>query len=65
LAPLRWLFLLISLFSAARCLWGFTPGRAAAAAAFGGLWYLLSRWKMHALDRANLGLAWRGKTESR
>lgn len=54
---LRWLFLIAALANAGACaLFGLTPARAAAAAASGLLWALLSRRKARSLDREVLGV---------
>ena len=54
---LRWVFLLAALAGAVLCAFaGTTLPRAGATAACGLLWYLLSRRKMHSLDRETLGV---------
>lgn len=54
---LRWLFLAAALAGAGACaLFGVTPARAAASAACGLIWVLLSRRKARSLDRQFLGL---------
>ena len=55
--PLRWVFLLAAVAAAARCV--FFNGTAAElgiAAACALLWFVMSRRKVHSLDRETLGL---------
>ncbi|MFI5346653.1 MAG: hypothetical protein ACHQ51_09795 [Elusimicrobiota bacterium] len=56
-AALRWVFLPAAVAGGMRCLLGTaTPGRIAFAAACAGLWFWLSRRKVHSLDRQVLGI---------
>jgi hypothetical protein len=54
---LRWVFLLLTVLDAIRCLWsGATPGRLLFGAACAVGWYVLSRRKVLSLDRQTLGI---------
>jgi hypothetical protein len=54
---LRWVFLPLSILTALLCLWsGATPGRVLFGAVCAAGWFILSRRKVHSLDRQMLGI---------
>jgi hypothetical protein len=54
---LRWVFLLLAILTALRCLWsGAAPGRLLFGAVCAVAWYALSRRKVLSLDRQMLGI---------
>jgi hypothetical protein len=54
---LRWIFLLAAVAAAARCVFfQASPAQFGFAAAFGLVWFALSRRKVHSLDREELGI---------
>jgi hypothetical protein len=56
-AGLRWLFLLAAVVGGVRCVLGTASlGCLALTLLCGGLWFVLSRRKVHSLDRETLGI---------